>query len=93
MAKEKSEEKSAVKKAAETAKKSGNKKNQKNESAADFFQGVKHELSKVVWPTRQELISYTIVVIATCTVFAVGFWLMDMGILEALKQLLGITLS
>ena len=93
MAKEKSEEKSAVKKAAETAKKSGNKKNHKNESAADFFQGVKHELSKVVWPTRQELISYTIVVIATCTVFAVGFWLMDMGILEVLKQLLGITLS
>ena len=93
MAKEKSEEKSAVKKAAETAKKNGNKKNQKNESAADFFQGVKHELSKVVWPTRQELISYTIVVIATCTVFAVGFWLMDMGILEVLKQLLGITLS
>ncbi len=93
MAKDKSEEKSAVKKAAETAKKSGNKKNQKNESAADFFQGVKHELSKVVWPTRQELISYTIVVIATCAVFAVGFWLMDMGILEVLKQLLGITLS
>ena len=93
MAKEKSEEKSAVKKAAETAKKSGNKKNQMNESAADFFQGVKHELRKVVLPTRQELISYTIVVIATCTVFAVGFWLMDMGILEVLKQLLGITLS
>lgn len=95
MAKDKSteKEKSAVKKAADAAKKSGNKKNQKNESAADFFQGVKHELSKVVWPTRQELISYTVVVVATCTVFALGFWLMDMGILEALKQLLGITLS
>lgn len=91
MAEEK--EKSAVKKAADTAKKAGNKKNQKNESASDFFQGVKHELSKVVWPTRQELISYTIVVIATCTAFAVAFWLMDMGILEVLKQLLGITLS
>ena len=93
MAKEKSEEKSAVKKAAETAKKSGNKKNQKNESAADFFQGVKHELSKVVWPTRQELVSYTVVVLVTCTAFAVMFWLMDMGILEVLKQLLGVTLS
>jgi preprotein translocase subunit SecE len=93
MAKEKSEEKSAVKKAAETAKKSANKKNQKNESAADFFQGVKHELSKVVWPTKKELASYTAVVIVTCTVYAVGFWLMDLGILEVLKQLLGITLS
>jgi preprotein translocase subunit SecE len=74
-----------------TAKKGANKK--ENESAAGFFAGVKQELSKVVWPTKKELISYTIVVIATCTVFAVGFWLMDLGILEALKQLLGITLS
>lgn len=95
MAKDKSteNEKSVAKKAADTAKKSANKKNQKNESFGDFWQGVRHELSKVVWPTRQELISYTVVVVATCTAFAVGFWLMDMGILEVLKQLLGITLS
>jgi preprotein translocase subunit SecE len=92
MANEK-KEKTAIKKAVETAKKSGNKKNQKNESMKDYFLGVKQELSKVVWPTRKELISYTVVVIATCTVFAVGFWLMDMGILEILKQMLGITLS
>ena len=59
----------------------------------DFFSGVRQELSKVVWPTRQELISYTVVVIATCAMFAIGFWLLDMGILEILKQLLGITLS
>ncbi len=92
MANEK-KEKTAIKKAVETAKKSGNKKNQKNESMKDYFLGVKQELSKVVWPTRKELISYTVVVIATCTIFAVGFWLMDMGILEVLKQMLGITLS
>ena len=95
MAKDKSteKEKSAVKKAVDKAKKSGNKNNQKNESAADFFQGVRHELSKVVWPTRKELISYTVVVIATCAAFGIGFWLMDLGILEVLKQLLGVTLS
>lgn len=92
MAKEE-KEKSALKKATETAKKSAKKKNSKNESAADFFTGVKQELSKVVWPTRKELISYTVVVIATCAAFAIGFWLLDMGILEILKQLLGITLS
>ena len=84
-------DKSAIKKAAETAKKS--KKNAKNESAMDYFAGVRQELRKVVWPTRKELISYTVVVIATCAIFAIGFWLMDMGILEILKQLLGITLS
>lgn len=92
MANEK-KEKTAIKKAVDTAKKSGNRKNQKNESMKDYFLGVKQELSKVVWPTRKELISYTVVVIATCTIFAVGFWLMDMGILEILKQMLGITLS
>ena len=86
-------EKSAVKKAADTAKKSANKKNQKEESFADYWRGVKHELSKVVWPTKKELASYTVVVLVTCTVFALGFWLMDMGILQILKQLLGITLS
>ena len=84
-------DKSAIKKAAETARKS--KKNAKNESAMDYFAGVRQELRKVVWPTRKELISYTVVVIATCAIFAIGFWLMDMGILEILKQLLGITLS
>ncbi len=86
-------EKSGLKKAVDSAKKSGNKRKKDNESAASYFAGVKQELSKVVWPTRKELISYTIVVIATCTLFAVGFWLLDMGILEVLKQLLGITLS
>ena len=80
----------ANKKNKSQAKKSG--KNQ-NETASGFFAGVKQELSKVVWPTRKELASYTVVVIATCTAFAVFFWLLDMGILEVLKQLLGITLS
>ena len=70
--------------------KSGKKKKQNTTS---YFAGVKQELSKVVWPTREELISYTVVVIVTCAVFAVGFWLLDMGILEVLKRLLGITLS
>ena len=28
-----------------------------------FFRGVKAELKKVVWPTRKELINYTIVVL------------------------------
>ena len=73
-----------------SAKKTSKKKKGNNTS---YFAGVKQELSKVVWPTREELISYTVVVIATCAAFAVLFWLLDMGILEVLKRLLGITLS
>ena len=30
--------------------------------AKGFFKGVKAELKKVVWPTKKELINYTIVV-------------------------------
>ncbi len=59
----------------------------------EYFKGIKLEMSKVVWPTKKELSSFTVVVIATCAVFALGFWLIDTGILAALKAVLGITLS
>ena len=36
-----------------------------------FFRGVKAELKKVVWPTKKELINYTIVVLLV-TIF-IGF--------------------
>ena len=75
------------------AKDKKDKSAKKKNSTGSYFTGVKQELSKVVWPTKQELISYTAVVVVTVAVFAVGFWLLDMGILEVLKRLLGITLS
>ena len=62
-------------------------------SIKDYFKGVRTEMKKVVWPTKKELGSYTIVVIITCAIFALGFWLIDTGFLAALKQVLGITLS
>lgn len=64
----------------------------KRVSVGEYFRGIKTEMKKVVWPTRKELTSYTIVVLFTCAFFAVGFWLIDMGVLAALKSLLGITL-
>ena len=65
----------------------------KRGSAKEYFKGIKLEMSKVVWPTRKELGTFTGVVIATCAVFALGFWLIDTGVLAALKAVLGITLS
>ena len=59
----------------------------------EYFKGIKLEMSKVVWPTKKELGSFTVVVIATCAVFALGFWLIDTGVLAALKAVLGITLN
>ena len=58
-----------------------------------YFKGVRQEFSKVVWPTRDELITDTVVVFATVIFFALAFWLVDTGFLAALKGILGITLS
>ena len=65
----------------------------KRESTGEYIKGVRKELSKVVWPTRKELATYTVVVLATCAVFALGFWLIDTGVIAALRGILGITLS
>ncbi len=54
----------------------------------EYFKGIKLEMGKVVWPTKKELGSFTAVVIATCAVFALGFWLIDTGVLAALKVIL-----
>ncbi len=85
----------------------GNNENTKNlpKNAADksaskekggfiaYLKGVRQELKKVVWPTKEELGTSTVVVIVTCALFAVAFWAIDTGFLAALKSILGITLS
>ena len=58
-----------------------------------YLRGVRQEFSKVVWPTREELITDTVVVFATVIFFSLAFWLIDSGFLAALKGILGITLS
>lgn len=62
-------------------------------SFKEYFRGVKIEMKKVIWPTKKEMVSYTAVVIATCAVFALGFWLIDTGVLAALRSILNITLN
>lgn len=53
----------------------------------EYFRGVKLEMKKVVWPTRSELGSFTVVVLATCAAFALLFWGIDSGVLAAIKAL------
>ena len=69
------------------------KKTNEKVGIKEYFKGIKLEMSKVVWPTKKELGSFTAVVIATCAVFALGFWLIDTGVLAALRAVLGITLN
>ncbi|MCI8608282.1 MAG: preprotein translocase subunit SecE [Firmicutes bacterium] len=65
----------------------------KKAGIGEYFKGVRLEMKKVVWPTKKETVSYTAVVVLTCAVFALGFWLIDSGVLAALKYVLNITLA
>jgi preprotein translocase subunit SecE len=79
----------------EAAQASAKKQSQKKERTGliAYLRGVKQEFSKVVWPTREELTTDTVVVFACVAFFALMFWLIDTGFLAALKGILGITLS
>ena len=88
--------------AKQTAQASAKKQSQNNQGKGQskgktgiiaYLRGVRQELKKVVWPTREELTTDTIVVFACVAFFAIGFWLIDTGFLAALKGILGITLS
>ena len=86
--------------AKQAAKASANKQTQnkgksqgKKTGIIAYLKGVRQEFKKVVWPTREELTTDTIVVFACVIFFAVAFWLIDTGFLAALKGILGITLS
>ena len=47
---------------------------------AEFFQEVKLELKKVVFPTKKEVIGSTLVVIITVVIAAFFLGLVDMGL-------------
>ena len=64
-----------------------NKKKEKKGGILEYFKGVKLEMKKVVWPTRKELGSFTVVVLCTCAAFALLFWGVDSGVLAAIKAL------
>jgi len=46
-------------------------------SGKSFFKGVRAELKKVTWPNRDELLSYTTVVIVICGIMTAGLWVVD----------------
>ena len=64
----------------------------KKAGIGEYFKGVKLEMKKVIWPTKKETTSYTAVVLVTCAIFALGFWLIDTGVLAALRAILGVTM-
>lgn len=60
----------------------------KTKSVGKFFRNVRAELKKVIWPTKKDLTSYTSVVLVTCTIAAVGIWLVDTIFGKALQLII-----
>ena len=56
----------------------------------DFIQQTRAEISKVVWPTRREVLLTTGMVLALATVAAIFFSLVDLGIRTGLTGLLSV---
>ncbi|AWB47415.1 preprotein translocase subunit SecE [Gemmobacter aquarius] len=54
-----------------------------------FIQQVRTEVSKVVWPTRREVMLTTIMVFIMAALTATFFSLVDLGIRTGLRLILG----
>lgn len=55
----------------------------------NFFRGVAAEMKRVSWPSRKELTRYTWVVIGTVIFISIYFFVVDLGISELVRLLLG----
>lgn len=54
-----------------------------------FIQQVRSEVSKVVWPTRREVLLTTVMVFIMATLTAIFFALVDLAIRGGLNSVLG----
>lgn len=59
----------------------------------EYFKGVRVETKKVVWPTRKELVSYTIVVLIACAFFGIFLWAVDSGFLAIIREIFKINMN
>lgn len=62
----------------------------KNTKAYKFFDQVKQEAKKIVWPQKKELMTSVVVVIIAVCVFSFASLILDYGIHNLIKFLLNI---
>ena len=55
-----------------------------------YLGDVRSEMRRVVWPSREELKSYSVAIIAMLIVFGIVIWLVDSGIVAALVGFTGL---
>jgi preprotein translocase subunit SecE len=58
------------------------------EKILNFFNDVVKEMDKVTWPSREELMESTKIVIIVTLVIAVFAWVVDFAVSEILKKIL-----
>lgn len=58
------------------------------EKILTFFSDVQKEMEKVTWPSREELIESTRIVVVVSLIIAVFAWVVDLAVSEALKAIL-----
>jgi preprotein translocase subunit SecE len=75
--------------AAATARRSAAQEKKKRTPARQFLKEVRQELRKVDWPTREETISYSIVVLVTVIVLTTFVFFVDLGFSKAIVNLFG----
>lgn len=56
----------------------------------DYLGDVRSEMRRVVWPSKEELKSYSVAIVAMLIVFGVVIWLVDSGIVAALVGYTGL---
>ncbi|MGA2484320.1 MAG: preprotein translocase subunit SecE [Candidatus Acidiferrales bacterium] len=54
----------------------------------EFLHDVRVELKQVTWPTRNDVISTTWVVLVTVAFFGVFLWVVDMGVQRAVTYIM-----
>ena len=61
----------------------------KRSTPAEFLREVRGELRKVAWPTRSEIINYSIIVLVAVIVLTAFIALVDFGVSEFVLKLYG----
>ncbi|MCX6007677.1 MAG: preprotein translocase subunit SecE, partial [Chloroflexi bacterium] len=72
--------------AAAKAKKSSTQVSQPKKRRFTFFTDIISELKKVVWPTRQETVRLSLIVIGLCLVVGLFLGLLDYGFSELVAK-------
>jgi len=55
--------------------------------AKEFLHDTRVELKQVTWPTREDVVSTTWVVLVTVAFFGVFLWLVDLGVQRAVQAI------